>query len=213
MVSNTARKRLFRAGTLAAAAATAVGFGSALTTSASAAGLRFTYHVTGTSTVAKPNSTVTLGPATLHVTIANNGTFTGSLPLPAAQTSFKVLGLVPVSASVAFVQQGKLTGRLTANAKGAIKVTSVAHDILRLSNVKIAGIPANVGSKCQTTPATLSVKSSGKFDLIKGGVLAGTFTIPKFSGCGLLNTPLINALVPGPGNTVSLHLTKGHAVG
>ncbi|WP_200914397.1 hypothetical protein, partial [Aeromicrobium sp. Leaf272] len=46
------------------------------------------------------------------------------------------------------------------------------------------------------------------FDLINGGELVGTYTIGKFENCGI-NTPLINSLVPGSGNTVDITVTNG----
>jgi len=222
MISTTTRKRWFVGGAVAVAASTVVALVPAL--NASAAGvppLKFRYHVTGTSTVKKPDSTVKLGPATLHLALRNNGSYSGSLKLPPAQTSFKAAGLLPVSATATFIQVGKLTGSLK-TVKGKVHVTSVAHDILRLSNVKVAGVATDVGDKCQTkTPIALSVTNKKSFDLTKGGVLGGTFTIPNFTGCGLhligINLIPLNILldnqVSGPGNTVSLHLTHGRVVG
>lgn len=212
MISTIARKRLLGVGALTVAACTVVALGSALNASADAAPLKFAYHVTGTSMVKKTNSSVKLGPATLHLALRGDGSYTGSLKLPPTQTSFTVLG-IPVTATATFIQVGKLTGSLK-TVRGAVHVTSVAHDTLRLSDVKVAGIPQNVGDQCQTKePIALTVKNTKPFDLTKGGFLGGTFTIPTFGGCGLLNTPLINLLVPGPGNTISLHLTNGHVVG
>jgi hypothetical protein len=43
------------------------------------------------------------------------------------------------------------------------------------------------------------------FNPLKGGKLAGTYTIPPFANCGLA-TALLNATVPGPGNTITLKL-------
>ena len=222
MIRTTSRKRWFGAGAAALVAATAVALGSTPTASAAGApSLKITYHVTGTSTVKKPSSTVKLGPATLHLALRNNGSYTGSLKLPPAQTSFKAEGLLPVSATATFIQVGKLTGSLKV-VKGKVHVSSVAHDILRLSNVKVAGVATDVGNKCQTkTPIALSVTNTKPFDLTKGGFLGGKFTIPNFTGCGLhligLNLIPLNILldnqVSGPGNTVSLHLTHGRVVG
>jgi hypothetical protein len=39
----------------------------------------------------------------------------------------------------------------------------------------------------------------------EGGVLNGTYTIPRFTHC-LLATPLINLTIPGAGNTITLTL-------
>lgn len=178
--------------------------------------LHVTYQAKGTSTVAKTGSTVALGPATLSLALKSDGTFTASLPLPPAQTSFKVYGLLPATATVTFIPKGKVKGTLKAGKRTV--VTSVAKDYLKLTNVTVAGIDQGVGDSCQTIdPVVLSVATpAGKsFNLDKGGVLAGTFPIGNFANCGTnpvtgaLNTALINQLVPGDGNTVKLHLTDG----
>jgi hypothetical protein len=44
-----------------------------------------------------------------------------------------------------------------------------------------------------------------KFNVLAGGTLTGTYTIGNFAHCGL-TTGLVNLLVPGSGNTVSLTL-------
>ena len=83
--------------------------------------------------------------------------------------------------------------------------------MIKLSNVKVSGIPAFVGSKCETAqPVTIAVATpaGSRFDLTTGGVVAGTFTIGKFAHCGL-TTPLLNLLVPGSGNTVTFTLSNG----
>ena len=64
---------------------------------------------------------------------------------------------------------------------------------------------------------SLSVATpAGKsFNLDKGGTLTGTFTIGDFANCGTnpvtagVNDALINQLVPGSGNTISLTLSHG----
>lgn len=63
-----------------------------------------------------------------------------------------------------------------------------------------------MGPSCETrTPATISLTSGAGFNLLNGGTLSGTYTIPPFSHCGL-NTALINLTIPGPGNTIALTL-------
>ena len=51
----------------------------------------------------------------------------------------------------------------------------------------------------------ITVSSQPGFNLLSGGTLAGTYTIPRFSHCGL-ETTLINLTVPGPGNTITFTL-------
>lgn len=38
--------------------------------------------------------------------------------------------------------------------------------------------------------------------------MRGTYTIPRFTGCGLGTTDMINAVLPGSGNTVDAHVTR-----
>ena len=153
----------------------------------------------------------------MSIALKGNGTFTGALPLPPAASSFKIDGLIPVTATVNFVPKGKVTGSLKVAHK-RISVTSKAKDFLRLSDVTVAGIDQMVGDSCQTVdPVSLSVATPAKtsFDLNKGGTLTGKFTIGDFANCGSnpitagINDALINQLVPGSGNTISLTLSHG----
>ena len=47
--------------------------------------------------------------------------------------------------------------------------------------------------------------------MVKGGNLAGTYTIPPVANCGEL-TPLLNVIFPGPGNTIKLKLGAAKVV-
>ncbi|MEP6799248.1 MAG: hypothetical protein ABI890_13930 [Lapillicoccus sp.] len=168
--------------------------------------LKVTYDAHGSSTVAKTGSVVELGPTTLTTKVNPDGTFTGSLPLPSRDTSFKLLGFLPVKATVSFIPAGPVKGKL-----GVGTVTSKAFFFIRLSNVTVAGLPAFVGSSCQTAQRTVipaSTPPGEKFDLTLGGNLAGTYTIGQFANCGL-TTALLNQLIPGPGNTQTLAVSNG----
>ena len=77
--------------------------------------------------------------------------------------------------------------------------------------MKTAGLPTPVGPKCQTA-APVSIPASGPFSITDGGTLTGTYTIGRFSNCGL-TTALINLLIPGGGNTLSLTLSNGRLRG
>jgi hypothetical protein len=174
--------------------------------------LTVAYDVSGSSTVAKTNSTVTLGPTTLTTGLDAQGNFTGTLPLPPTTTSFRALGLLPVTATITFVPAGPVTGNLSAHPTPVI--TSTAAYYLRLSHVTVGGLPAIVGDRCQTRdPVTIPANTPAgqSFDITNGGTVTGTYTIGLFDDCGL-NTPLINLLVPGPGNTATMQLTNGRIV-
>jgi hypothetical protein len=47
------------------------------------------------------------------------------------------------------------------------------------------------------------------FNILKGGNLAGSYTIGQFQDCKLA-TLLINLTIPGSGNTIKLTLGKAH---
>ncbi|MHA3704047.1 hypothetical protein ACXR2U_17905 [Jatrophihabitans sp. YIM 134969] len=206
--------RLFSPRLLAPAAVTALLVGAVATPAHAAddASATFQYDASGTATVAKTGSVVQLGPSTLTVHLASDGTFTGSLPFAPASTSFKIIGLVPVSATVTYVPVGDVIGKLGKPPK--TRVTSSASYYLRLSDVKTAGIPTPVGNACQTAaPVTIPIATpkGQKFNISKGGTLTGSFTIGQFANCGL-TTLLINSLIPGAGNTTTVTLSNGRFI-
>jgi hypothetical protein len=164
------------------------------------------YPVTGSTFIKAIGSTIDLGPGTLSTTAdLTTSTLTGTLTLPPATGSFKELGLIPVTATTEMIQDGTATGTVnfTTNA-----VTTTATDTIKLTSLKVAGVPILVGPSCETSPTTITVSSQAGFNVLNGGTLAGTYTIPQFAHCGLA-TLLINLTLPGPGNTISLTLGKG----
>jgi len=203
------RKRL----TLLAATAAAAVAGIALATPALASPaapsdttVSVSYPVTGSTFIKAIGSTIDLGPGTLSTTAdLTTSTLTGTLTLPPATGSFKELGLIPVTATTEMIQDGTATGTVnfTTNA-----VTTTATDTIKLTSLKVAGVPILVGPSCETSPATIAVSSQAGFNVLNGGTLSGTYTIPPFAHCGLA-TLLINLTLPGPGNTISLTLGKG----
>lgn len=162
------------------------------------------YPVSGSTAIAATKSSMNLGPGTLDATLdVDNNTFSANLDLPPATGSFTELGFLPVTATTEFIQDGPTTGSVDGNTGG---ISSTSMITIKLTDVKIAGIDVGVGNSCQTTPATIQLTSQDGFNVLLGGNIAGTYTIPKFSNCGLLNTPIINAVIPGAGNTITLTL-------
>ena len=180
---------------LAAPAQPAVPAGSLITA---------TYPASGSTYLHALGSTVTLGPGTLSSTVdLSTSAVTATLTLPPATVSFKEFGLIPVSATTEFIQDGPATGTASLSDN---TVTATLRVTLKITSLTIAGLPVPVGSQCQTTaPATITVSSQPGFNLQSGGALAGSYAVPRFSHCGL-ETPLINFTVPGPGNTITLAL-------
>jgi len=170
----------------------------------------FKYAVTGTTHLATPNADVSLGPGHLTSTAdLNTDALTATLTLPPATGSFKELGLVPVTATVKLINDGPTTGTIDPNT-GAVTTTS--NITMKITKLVVAGLTQPIGSSCETsTPVSVTVNSQPGFNILKGGNLAGTYTIPDFANCGL-ETLLINLTVPGSGNTITLTLGKAHPV-
>jgi len=196
--------------TTAAVAVTGIGLATpALASPAAPAAdqtVSVTYPVTGSTFIKAVNSSIALGPGSLSTTAdLTTSTLTGTLSLPPATGSFKELGLVPVTATTEMIQDGQATGTVdfTTNA-----VTTTTKESIKLTSLKVAGLPVPVGGNCETSPATITVSSQPGFNVLSGGTLSGTYTIPSFAHCGLA-TLLINLTLPGPGNTITLTLGAG----
>ena len=197
----TMKKRL--AGLLCSAAAVAGAVGVGVGPASADTTVSLTYPVSGSTYINAIHTSIPLGPGTLSATAdLTTSAITGNVNLPPATGSFKELGLVPVTATTAFVEQGQTTGTLESD--GGIQATS--HITLKLTSLKVAGIPVPVGNSCQTAvPATITLTSESGFNALTGGTVSGTYTIPRFAHC-LLATPLINLTLPGPNNTITLNL-------
>jgi hypothetical protein len=195
---------------LTAAAMAALAAGAALAASASPASaattLKATYKVTGSTYIKAPNFTLQLGPGRLVSRVnAKTGKLTARLSMPDATGSFTQLGIVPVTATTQFINDGPTTGRLNLNT-GAVRTKSKIT--LRLVSLTVGGLPIAVGNSCETkSPALVRLTSQPGFNVLAGGNLSGSYTIPKFSGCGLADV-LINLTIPGSGNTITLTLGK-----
>jgi len=192
---------------LGAGAALALGPSAA----AHAADLNLVHDVVGTSYIASTDSTISVGPTTLSTTLDNNtGNFTGHMPLPGTRTKFAVIGFIPVEADVTFVEAAPVVGDIDI-VDNQTPVRSTASYYIKLSNIKIVGFPTFTGPYCRTkAPVQIpaNTPAGGTFNLITGGVLEGEFSIGDFQNCGL-NTWLINLLVPGDGNTLSVNVSNG----
>jgi hypothetical protein len=165
-----------------------------------------TYPVNGSTFIKAVNSSITLGPGTLSTTAdLTTSTLTGTLSLPPATGSFKELGLIPVTATTEMIQDGQATGTVDFSTNA---VTTTTKESIKLTSLKVAGLPVPVGNSCETSPATITVSSQPGFNVLSGGTLSGTYTIPSFAHCGLA-TLLINLTLPGPGNTITLTLGAG----
>ena len=205
----TATRRSLRP-RLTAAAVAMLAAGAAIAATASPASaastVRAKYKVTGSTFIKAPNFTLSLGPGRLVSRVnLKTGKLTARLSMPDATGSFKQLGVIPVTATTQFINDGPTTGRLNKNT-GAVRTKSKIT--LRIVSLTVAGLPVPVGNSCQTkSPAVVRLTSQPGFNVLTGGNLAGRYTIPDFSHCGLA-TVLINLTIPGGGNTITLTLGK-----
>jgi hypothetical protein len=161
------------------------------------------YPLTGTTHIAKLNTTVNLGSGTLAATVdLTTGTSSSTLTLPPATVSVKELGIVPVTATTELIQNGPASGTVNTSTNA---ISSTASVTLKITSLSVAGLNLPVGNSCETTPFNIAISSGPGFTVGGGGPVSGTYTIPLFHHCGL-NTLLINLSIPGPGNTLNLTL-------
>jgi hypothetical protein len=188
----------------------AVAFAATPASASTGTTLKVKYPVNGSTFLKAANATITLGPGTLKSKVnLTTGAVTASLNLPPATGSFTELGLVPVTATTAFLQNGPTTGTINLDT-GAVTTTSSIT--LQITSLSVAGIPVPVGPSCESaTPASVTLTSQAGFSIVKGGTVSGTYTVPDFANCGLV-TPVLNLTIPGPGNTISLTLGKAHVI-
>src|SRR5260370_33435282 len=135
--------------------------------------LKVRYPVNGSTFLKAANATVTLGPGALRSKVdLTTGAVTASLNLPPATGSFKELGLIPVTATVAFLQDGPTTGTVDLNT-GA--VTTMSNITLQITSLSVGGLPVPVGPACESaTPASVSLASQPGFSIVNGGTVSGT---------------------------------------
>jgi hypothetical protein len=172
-----------------------------------AASITAKYKVKGSTFLVGPGATLPLGPGQLTAKVnGSTGKVSATLSLPPATASFKQFGVVPVTATTQFINDGPTTGKVNLKT-GAVSTTSKIT--LQIVSLSVAGIPVPVGNSCETgSPVVVKLKSQKGFSIVNGGSVAGSYTIPDFSNCGLA-TLLINLTIPASGNTITLKLGKG----
>ena len=172
--------------------------------------IKVRYPVNGSTFLKAANATVTLGPGTLRSRVnLSNGNVTASLNLPSATGSFKEFGLIPVTATASFIQDGPTTGTIDLST-GA--VTTMSNITMQITSLNVGGLPVPVGPSCESaSPASITLSSQPGFSIVKGGTVSGTYTLPPFANCGLV-TPVLNLTITGPNNTISLTLGKAHVI-
>jgi hypothetical protein len=140
--------------------------------------------------------------------------FHGLHEFPPATATLLAFGFMPVTATLQLKQIGTLdayaVGPVSPINCGKCITTTTIYSLLtlRIYNVKVNGVPLNVGDSCQTANpfAVKVVGTSPSYGIETGGPLSGMITIPPFRGCGTGENldPIFNASISGPGNFVKL---------
>ena len=163
-------------------------------------------NVTGTTHLAKPNVDVAVPQSTVQTQVdLETGTVTGTANLADLTAKLDLAGLIGVTSTVRIVPVGGLTGTIDL---AASKLSTTTMFTLQVIDVHLDAAPRInlVTSRCRTVRAsTLTLNNTTPVDIFQPITTVGTYTIPPFTGCGLL-TPLLSLLLSGPNNTMTLIL-------
>jgi hypothetical protein len=158
------------------------------------------WNVNASTHIKSVNLDVTVPQGTFTGTIdLNTGVLNGSLSLPPASKTISLFGLPLATATFAMAPAGPITGTVdfnnntvSVNASFNFNITSATLSLLPKLNL--------VGNNCHgSSPVTVDM--TGAINLSGPNTFSSTYTIPPFAGCGFLVTPLLNLIIPGPGNT------------
>ncbi len=131
------------------------------------------------------------------------GTFTADLSLSRTRARLQVLGVLPVTADIAFAQTDKTRGTL----RDGVLAAQARFKILLPQLYLFGTLPIVAPDTCQTKSSSVAImRSEAGFDPLRGGRLTGTYGMSDLTGCGLL-TSFISPLTKGAGNTIDLTLT------
>lgn len=178
-------------------------------------------YTANTSTVIKKlNQTVTFGATDLTTNLLlendlSSGTLSGELNLPKTSTKLMLGPLNLATITVSIVDPSEVTGTvgidmdtfdLSLNAQQSFKIRIDSIQPLGIStgsaNLNLLAKDAN----CVTSATTATLSGSANLNESLDTVLSGTYAIPEFTGCGNVVGPVLNSLVSGPGNTLSVDL-------
>lgn len=163
-------------------------------------------NVTGTTYLAKPKINVAVPTSTVQTQLdLETNTVTGSVNLANLTARMKLAKLIGVTSTVKIVPVGGLTGTVDL---GASKLTTTTSFTLQVVNVHQDALPRInlVKPGCRTVRASkLTLNNTTPVKLFQPITMVGTYTIPPFTGCGVL-TPLLSLLLSGPDNKMTLTL-------
>lgn len=136
----------------------------------------------------------------------------GLMQLPDTQGTFLTFGFQPTTAKVRFEPEPATIVNIIR--PGKAPVTRVGYrQHLRLYDVRINGVPLDVGPRCRTS-RPVETELTGSYPVSEGGLLQGELDIPALSGCranGEDFDALLSGAVSGPGN--ALKIRQGRVCG
>jgi hypothetical protein len=167
------------------------------------AGTQFPVHqdIYATTKIKKSGMTVQAPKGSFDGSVdLDTGDLSGMMSIPPSTMTVSLLGLLPV-ADISFAMEP--TGPTTGHVDFAtLQSTTTSRFNIRLTKMTPHGSDTNlVGDDCKTS-SPISITISGPAAISTASSLSGTFTIPDFANCRTM-TQLLNALIPGPGNTFS----------
>ncbi len=193
--------RLTRGGLAVLMALVLAGFGlaTAAPTASADTVIPISWTVNASTTLKSLNLSVTVPPGTFTGQVdLTTGALTGNLALPPASKTISLAGIPLATATFAMKENGPITGHVdlatqtvTVNASFTFAITSATLSLAPHLNL--------VGNNCRGV-SPITVDMSGPVNLTGASTFTSTYTVPKFTGCGLLITPILNLIIPGPGN-------------
>jgi hypothetical protein len=194
--------RISRNGLAVLMALVIAGFGliSAAPTASADTIIPINWTVNASTTLKSLNLSVTVPPGTFVGQVdLTTGALTGNLTLPPAAKTISLAGIPLATATFAMKENGPITGHVdlatqtvTVNTSFTFSITSATLSLAPRLNL--------VGNNCRGV-SPISVDMSGPVNLTGSSTFSSTYTVPKFTGCGLLLTPILNLIIPGSGNT------------
>lgn len=133
---------------------------------------------------------------------------TGNLALPEA-TSHLDLGPLPLAKVTMAMEQ-------TAPVSGGVDLFTMTGTARSTFNVRILAIRpvltpwVNLVNPACVTRTPVVADLGGKVDLQLGSTFTGTYDLPKFTGCGIGVTAVVNQIVSGSGNSLTAKFTPAH---
>ncbi|GAA2583139.1 DUF6801 domain-containing protein [Actinomadura fulvescens] len=130
--------------------------------------------------------------------------FVASMQTRATMLTF---GFMPTTATMELEQRevGLLEGQETDT---GFKATANVKMTVRLLDATVNGTDLSLGKRCRSVrPMPVTLHSTPEYKNVKdGGPLAGTMTIPRFTGCGVGEDldPLLNGAIAGGDNAIKI---------